>query len=95
MNDVMDRYIGQSLKNWAAEQYPPASIKARVLLQASSGSPLKSIDDHIKNRLERSKKVSPNSQTYNQISDEQILESFAQSRLWLMGISPSFLRKLA
>jgi hypothetical protein len=36
MNDPMDRRIGQILKNWAAEQQPPANGRARLLLLASS-----------------------------------------------------------
>ena len=38
MNDVMDGYIRQALKNWAAEQQPPTNRRARLLLLASSPS---------------------------------------------------------
>jgi hypothetical protein len=38
MNDAMDSYIQQALKNWAAEQQPPANGRARLLLLASSPS---------------------------------------------------------
>ena len=36
MNDSMDRYIGQSLKNWTAQKQPPANSRARLLLVAAS-----------------------------------------------------------
>jgi hypothetical protein len=36
MNDAMDGYIQQALKNWAAEQKPPVNGRARLLLLASS-----------------------------------------------------------
>lgn len=95
-HELVDRYIQHSLKNWAAEQRPPTNVKARLLLQASSRSPLRSLDDHIKNRLEvKSNNYLYRSLLYNQMLDVQIIEPFAQSRLWLMCISPSFLRKLA
>ena len=32
----MDAYIRQGLKNWAAEQEPPANLRTRVLLIAAS-----------------------------------------------------------
>jgi hypothetical protein len=38
MNDATDRYIQQALKNWAAEQQPPANGRARLLLLAASPS---------------------------------------------------------
>ena len=38
MNDAMDGYIRQALKNWAAEQQPPANGRARLLLLAASPS---------------------------------------------------------
>jgi hypothetical protein len=96
MHELVDIYVQQSLKNWAAEQRPPVSVKAGLLLQASSRSPLKSLDDRLKNQLERKNKSNLYSfLPYNQMLDGQIIEPFAQSRLWLMCISPSFLRKLA
>jgi hypothetical protein len=38
MNDSMDGYIRQALKNWAVEQQPPANGRARLLLLAASPS---------------------------------------------------------
>ncbi len=38
MNDAMDGYLRQALKNWAAEQQPPANGRARLLLLAASPS---------------------------------------------------------
>jgi hypothetical protein len=38
MNDAIDGYIQQALKNWAAEQQPPANGRARLLLLAASPS---------------------------------------------------------
>ncbi len=38
MNDAMDSYIQQALKNWAADQQPPANGRARLLLLAASPS---------------------------------------------------------
>jgi len=38
MNDAIDGYIQQALKNWAAEQKPPANGRARLLLLAASPS---------------------------------------------------------
>ena len=35
-NDPMDPYIRQSLKNWAVQARPPASVRARILLVAAS-----------------------------------------------------------
>lgn len=36
MNDAVDVYIRQGLKNWAARQQPPANGRARLLLKAAS-----------------------------------------------------------
>lgn len=36
MNDAVDVYIRQGLKNWAARKQPPASGRARLLLKAAS-----------------------------------------------------------
>jgi len=36
MNDAMDSYIQQALKNWAAKQQPPANGRARLLLLAAN-----------------------------------------------------------
>lgn len=38
MNDAMDGYLRQALKNWAAEQQPQANRRARLLLLAASPS---------------------------------------------------------
>jgi hypothetical protein len=38
MNDAMDGYVRQALKNWAAEQQPQANGRARLLLLAASPS---------------------------------------------------------
>ena len=38
MNDAMDGYVQQALKNWAAEQKPPVNGRARLLLLAASPS---------------------------------------------------------
>jgi len=38
MSDAVDSYIQQAMKNWAAEQQPPANGRARLLLLASSPS---------------------------------------------------------
>jgi hypothetical protein len=38
MSDAIDGYIQQALKNWAAQQRPPANGRARLLLLASSPS---------------------------------------------------------
>lgn len=38
MSDAIDSYIQQAIKNWAAEQQPPANGRARLLLLASSPS---------------------------------------------------------
>ena len=38
MNDSIDGYVRQVLKNWAAVQQPPANGRARLLLLASSPS---------------------------------------------------------
>ena len=35
-NDPMDAYIRQGLKNWAAQQPPPAHVRTRILLVAAS-----------------------------------------------------------
>lgn len=36
MRDATDAYLKQALKNWAAEQHPPESGRARLLLIAAS-----------------------------------------------------------
>jgi hypothetical protein len=33
---MMDRYLGQVLKNWTAEKQPPGNLRARIMLMASS-----------------------------------------------------------
>lgn len=38
MSDAIDSYIQQAIKNWTAEQQPPANGRARLLLLASSPS---------------------------------------------------------
>ncbi|MCK4900626.1 MAG: hypothetical protein KAS38_17730 [Anaerolineales bacterium] len=35
-NDPRDAYIRQSLKNWAVQEHPPASVRTRILLVAAS-----------------------------------------------------------
>jgi hypothetical protein len=46
MSDAMDGYIRQALKNWAAEQQPPANGRARLLLLAASPSAQKAYFEH-------------------------------------------------
>jgi hypothetical protein len=36
LNDPMDAYIRQGLKNWAAEEPPPTHVRTRILLVAAS-----------------------------------------------------------
>lgn len=36
LNDSLDTYISQCLKNWAARQSPPSNSRARLLLSAAS-----------------------------------------------------------
>ncbi len=36
MKDLTDQYVRQALKNWAAEQNPPANGRARLLLLAAA-----------------------------------------------------------
>lgn len=36
MNDAIDNYLRQSIKNWAAQQKPPPNGRSRLLLVASS-----------------------------------------------------------
>ena len=36
INDPMDAYIRRGLKNWAAEEPPPAHVRTRILLVAAS-----------------------------------------------------------
>ena len=36
MNDAIDNYLRQSLKNWVAQQKPPPNGRSRLLLVASS-----------------------------------------------------------
>ena len=43
MNDSMDGYVRQALKNWAVEQQPPANGRARLLLLAASPSAQRAI----------------------------------------------------
>lgn len=37
LNDAVDRYLRQGLKNWASEQQTPETVKARLLLIAAAG----------------------------------------------------------
>lgn len=39
MDDDMDLYLSRCLKNWAAQQQPPANQRARLLLLATAPAP--------------------------------------------------------
>jgi hypothetical protein len=88
MNDAMDVYVRQCLKNWAVQQQPPENGRARLLLKAAS------IDVQLNNetlsRLDRDGHFYPLASS--QSPSERIVEPFSQSRLWVLHITLTPLR---
>jgi hypothetical protein len=87
-HEMVDRYIQHSLKNWAAEQHPPAYVKARLLLQASSHQP--KLD-----RMLQKTKVKVSLLRQQPPSAEFFLNPMDQSYAWFIRISMVPLQRLS
>jgi hypothetical protein len=95
MRDMVDVFIRQSMKNWAARQQPTASGRARLLLLASSRHRINEPDESdqvLSVPSKRSKYIIP--LVNNPLPFEQVVEPISQTRLWLLQISPSLLRNV-
>ena len=91
MNDSMDVYMRQCLKNWAAQQQPPANGRARLLLKVSSPEPAMNKDSL--SRLDRDGHFYPLASS--QSPSDRIVEPFSQSRLWVLHMTLTPLRHVA
>jgi hypothetical protein len=88
MNDSMDRYIGRSLKNWAAQKQPPANSRARLLLVAASQpKPHEPVDLHqqILSRSDHDGHFVPLAS--NRPPAERVVAPFSQPTVWPMHIA--------
>lgn len=88
MDDPMDRYIGQSLKNWAARKRPPANGRARLLYIAAS--PSTTPEPVIQNKLvltraDRDGHFVPLAS--NRSPAERMIGPFSQPRLWPLHVA--------
>ncbi len=81
-NDVVDVYIQQGLKNWAARQQPPANGRARLLLKAAS---LASKVEQPQPREKIDARFLPPALARS-LSD-QIFDPFYQSRVWSLQVT--------
>ena len=88
MNDPMDRYLGQSLKNWSAQQQPPANLRARLLLVAASQparreqSPQR---DQYLSRADHDGHFEPLAS--NRSPSERMIAPFSQPTLWPLHVA--------
>ena len=88
MNDAIDNYLQQSLKNWAAQQKPPPNGRARLLLVASStANKLMRLGDKFE---QRSHFIPKKSST--QPIPFWLFEPMNRSALWSLDIAPFPLR---
>jgi hypothetical protein len=91
MRDMVDGFVRQNIKNWAARQQPSASGKARLLLLASSRHRINASDENPEALSIPNKRNNYITPLVNSPSPcEQIVEPISQTRLWLLQISPSF-----
>jgi hypothetical protein len=91
MNDANDVYVRQCLKNWAAQQQPPANGRARLLLKVSS--------PEAPSRNDTLSRMDKDGHYYalasSQSPSERIVEPFSQSRLWVLHMTLTPLRHVA
>jgi hypothetical protein len=88
MNDPMDRYIGQSLKNWAAQQQPPANLRARILFGVASkpapSEPHKQPEQFL-SRSDHDGHFEPLAS--NRSPSERMIAPFSQPTLWPLHVA--------
>lgn len=83
-NDPMDNYIRQEIKNWAAQETPPAHVRTRILLVAAS--PL-SQQVRSSSQEDMYRRIIPLASEFS--LPNQVMDPFKQS--WLLVLHPSLI----
>lgn len=88
MDDPMDRYIGQSLKNWAALQPAPSKGRSNLLRLAASGEALQEPVKESKAVLSRSDRDGHFVPLASSRSPaERMIGPISQPRLWPLHVA--------
>jgi hypothetical protein len=87
MDDPMDRYIGQSLKNWAASQPLPAKGRKNLLWIASGAAPQRplKVNKSVLSRSDRDGHFVPLASSRSPA--DRMIGPLSQPRLWALHVA--------